>query len=493
LICLNRSQQLYEEVAKKLSLGTVVSLGRPKLKNIAERFEVYALLSEPTKGLRQALRVQRLKLRPWRRPLQIIAAVLMLGLVSVGTLVFQRHYRSSSPGLSLPDKPSIVVLPFTNMSGDPSQDYFSDGVTEDITTDLSKVSDLFVIARNSAFTYKGQAVKVQDVSREMGVRYVLEGSVRQVGDQLRITAQLIDGTTGGHVWSERYDRLLRDIFALQDEITQRIVTVLRVEVQEAELERVRRVPTGNLNAYDSLLRGLDYYHRTAKEANAQARQLFERAVELDPLYASAYAALGWSHQLDWGLQWNQDPQSLDRAAELTHKAIALDDSLPLAHTLLSYVYQLKLQLEPAITEAKRAITLDPNDAYTYATLPEALSWTVQSEEAIALVGQAMRLNPRYPVYYLMSLGRAYFVAGRTEEAITALKNALARNRDFLPPHVLPVGIYSESDREAEARAEVAEVLRISPNFSVDGLGKRAPYPAQILARYLAALHKAGLK
>jgi adenylate cyclase len=296
------SHKVYEEVAKKLSLGTVVSLGRPKLKNIAVRFEVYALLSEPPKGLRQALQVQRWKLRPWCRPLQVMAAVLMLGLVSVGAVMLKGRYLSPSPGLPLSDKPSIVVLPFTNLSGDASQDYFSDGMTEDLTTDLSKISGLFVISRNSAFTYKGKAVKVQDVSREMGVRYVLEGSVRKVGDQLRITAQLIDGTTGGHVWSERYDRLLRDIFALQDEITQRIVTVLRVEMQEAELERVRRVPTENLNAYDSLLRGWDYYHRTTKEANAQARQMFEKAIELDSTYAVAYASLGWAHQMDWGLK-----------------------------------------------------------------------------------------------------------------------------------------------------------------------------------------------
>ncbi len=254
-ICI--SQAVYKEIEKKLPLDTVVSLGRPKLKNIAERFKIYTLLSEPPKGVRQTWQVQRLKLKQWRRPLQVLTALLMLGLVSAGAIVLKDRYFSSSPRLPFPDKPSIVVLPFANMSGDSEQEYFSDGITEDLTSDLSRISSLFVIARNSAFTYKGKAAKVQDISKELGVRYVLEGSVRKTGDQVRITAQLIDGPTGGHIWSERYDRPLKDIFALQDEIRQQIVVALRVKVQQAELERVRRVPTDNLTAYDYVLRGLE--------------------------------------------------------------------------------------------------------------------------------------------------------------------------------------------------------------------------------------------
>jgi adenylate cyclase len=510
-ICISGS--VYEQVKAKVAVEYEY-LGEREVKNIAEPVRVWRVrLDEATaagdagspKSEVRSPESKKESPKPRRvgMPVFVLVSVLLLGgiviLLYPSLPTFIIHHSSliiqeaQPPLLPFPDKPSIVVLPFVNMSKDPEQEYFSDGLTEDLTSDLTRISSLFVIARNSAFTYKGKAVKVQDVSREMGVRYVLEGSVRKAGDQLRITAQLVDGTTGGHVWSERYDRLLHDIFALQDEITQRIVTVLRVEMQEAELERVQRLPTENLTAYDSLLRGVEYYLRSTKEANAQARQLFERAIELDPRYATAYAALGWTHFTDWGLQWSQDPQSLERASELAHKAIVLDDSLPQAHMLLSFVYQLKNQLEPAITEAKRAIALDPNGADSYAALAEALSWTVQSEEAIALAEKAMRLNPRYPVYYLMSLGRAYAVAGRTEEAITALKSALARNRDFLPPHVLLVFLYTESGREEEAHAEVAEVLRISPNFSVDGLGQRAPYPDQVLARYLAALRKAGLK
>jgi adenylate cyclase len=225
------------------------------------------------------------------------------------------------------------VLPFVNMSEDPKQDYFSDGITEDLTADLSKLSGFFVIARNSAFTYKGKAVKVQDVSREMGVRYVLEGSVRKAGEQVRVTAQLIDGTTGGHVWSTRYDRPLTDIFAVQDEIVQQLVATLRVEMQEAERERVRRIPTENLTAYDALLRGMEDWLRSTKEANAHARQMFEKAVELDPMYAAAYAGLGATYINDFVFQWNPDPQNLERGFVLAQQALALDTSLPAAHGL----------------------------------------------------------------------------------------------------------------------------------------------------------------
>ncbi len=239
--------------------------------------------------------------------------------------------------LPLPDKPSIVVLPFTNLSSDPEQEYFSDGITAELTAGLSRLSGLFVIVRNSAFTYKGKAAKVQAVGQDLGVRYVLEGSVRKSDTQVRVIAQLIDATTGYHLWTERYDRELKDLLSLQDEITQQIVANLRVEVRQAELERVRRIPTDNLTAYDYLLRGMESlrtFMEAKKEANDQARQMFEKAIELDPQYAQAYVGLGmtyWAEQL-WN--WSQDPQTLERAFALAQKARDLDDSLPELHQLL---------------------------------------------------------------------------------------------------------------------------------------------------------------
>jgi adenylate cyclase len=268
--------------------------------------------------------------------------------------------------LPLPDKPSIVVLPFVNMSDDPSQEYFSDGITEDITTGLAKISSLFVIARNSAFTYKDKAVKVQAISREMGVQYVLEGSVRRADTQVRVTAQLIDGLTGSHLGAERYDRPMKDIFAVQDEIVQKIVTTLKLQLTLMEQGFLGRKTTENLEAYDAYLRGMESLNHATQETNAQARQLFEKAIALDPQYAEAYARLSRTLSWEWVYQWSQDPQTLERVVVLAQKAVTLDNSLPRAYEELAYAYLYKRQHEQALAAAERAIVLAPNDAEGFA-------------------------------------------------------------------------------------------------------------------------------
>jgi adenylate cyclase len=503
-ICL--SDVVYRDVAQKVTLGTVVSLGRPQLKNIAQRFQVYALLAESPKGLRQRLRAQSLKLSRRVRPApRMVAAGLLL---IAGTLVAVRYLSRPPPALRtqllstdaapaalpLPDKPSLVVLPFDNMSEDPKQDYFSDGITEDLTTALSQISSLFVIARNSAFTYKGKAVKVQDVGKELGVQYVLEGSVRKANDQVRITAQLIDAATDSHLWAERYDRPLQDIFALQDEIVQKIVTTLKLQLTLREQGILVRKRTENLEAYDYFLRGLESLNRTSQETNAQAQQLFEKAIALDPQYAEAYARLSRTLSSVWVYQWSQDPQTLERAFVLAQQAVALDDSLPEAHEVLAYGYLYKRQHEQAIAAAKRAITLGPNEAEGTGWLGLILNFAGRPEEAIGLIEKAMRLNPRYPYTYLSWLGMAYRLAGRYDEAIVTLQSATIRNPNFPPPHLHLAVSYSELGRDAEAQAEVAELLRVSPKFSLEGSRRVMPFkdPADT-ERYLAALRKAGLK
>jgi adenylate cyclase len=444
-ICI--SDVVYRDVAKKVALGTVVSLGRPKLKNIAERFHVYALLSEPRQGFRQTLRIQRLKLSRRVRPAH---QVVVAGLVLVAATIVAVRYltrpplspQSSSlitqeaPALPLPDKPSIVVLPFDNMSGDPQQDYFSNGITEVLTSDLSRISSLFVIARNTAFTYKGKAANVQDVGRELGVRYVLEGSVQKASDQVRIVTQLIDTTTGGHLWSQRYDRPLKDIFALQDEVVQKIVTTLRLQLTVQEQGYIVRKHTDNLEAYDSFLRGVEYRWRYTKEANAQARQLFEKALALDPQYAEAYAWLGWTYYTEWVVRWSADPQTLEHALARAQQAVALDDSLPAAYSLLSNVYAQKQQYDQAIAEGERAIALDPNNADSYALQATALNFAGRHEETLRAVEQAMRLNPGYPPHYLFALGWAYYGTGRYAEAVATLKDAISRNPNLIPAHFI---------------------------------------------------------
>ena len=396
-ICL--SGTVYDQVENKLALGYEY-LGEQTVKNIAKPVRVY--------------RVQR----------EAQATATAQGSGEVSSPV-------QSPALPLPDKPSILVLPFINMSNDPEQEYFSDGITEDITSDLSKISSLFVISRNSAFTYKGKATKVQDLSREMGVRYVLEGSVRKAGERIRITVQLIDATTDHHLWAERYDRSLTDIFALQDEIVQKIVTTLKLQLTLQEQGWIVRKTTDNLEAYDAYLRGIESFNRATQEANAQARQTYEKAVALDPQYAEAYARLGVTYYREWIWRWSADPQTLEHALALAQQAVALDDSLPMAHSLLSLVYARKQQYDQASAEGVRAIALDPNNADSSAWQAEVLNVAGRPEEALRRVEQAMRLNPHYPPYYLIQLGWAYSLTGRYAEAVVTLKEATNRS----PTHV----------------------------------------------------------
>ncbi len=506
-ICI--SQVVYKEVEKKLTLGTVVSLGKPKLKNIAERFQVYALLPEAPSGLRQTLQVQRLKLSRRLRPVHWLSVAGLL--LVIGTLVTVRHLPFLVPNselstlnsqLPLPDKPSIVVLPFANMSNDPSQDYFSDGITEDITTDLSRLSSLFVISRNTAFFYKGKAVKLPDLSKELGVQYVLEGSVRRADGQVRVTTQLIDATQDHHLWAERYDRPLKDIFAVQDEIRQKIVFALKVKLTPEEQERFKYAPTNNLEAYDYFLRGREAGDRafleSRKEASEQARQMFEKAIELDPRYAAAYAGVALFHWRDFFFRWVQDPaQSLGRALEFAQRAVALDDALPRAHQILSLVYLFQRQHELALAEIERAIVLNPSNALNYSSLGVTLVFAGRLDEGVKALEQGLRLDPRNPTIYLAQLGHAYRSAGQCEKAIVPIKRALSLNPAIIPARVNLAVCYIELGREEEARAEAAEVLRRNPSFSVETAWRKEnqPFkdPTPILERLYAAARKAGLK
>ncbi|MFQ5520208.1 MAG: tetratricopeptide repeat protein [Candidatus Methylomirabilia bacterium] len=495
-ICI--SGTVYDQIKNKLTLG-YQSLGEHAVKNIAEPVRVYRVRTEPQGA--QVLRATG-ETGAGRRQGRWVAlgAVACFLLVGGAVAIWSFYLRpppppatvtSEAPALELPDKPSIAVLPFDNLSGDPEQEYFSDGMTEDLITDLSKLSGLFVIARNSVFTYKGTPVKIQQVGQELGVQYVLEGSVRKANGRVRITAQLVDATTGHHLWAERYDRELKDVFALQDEITKKIVAALAVTLTEGEQERLVRKHTDNPEAYDYLLRGEEYHRRTTRKANLKARQMAERAIELDPEYAAAYAALGWTHFQAWTMQWSEDPQTLELAYQLAQKSRGLDNSLAGCRLLLSHVYLWKKQHEQAIAEAERAIALAPNDADGYAELGEILNWAGRPEEGIALLKKAMRLNPRYPFTYLWGLGHAYYLTGRYEEAIVTLKRILTRNPDWLPSHAYLAATYSELGHMEEARAEMAEVRRLSPEASLESLRQRLPYKEEaVLERFLSGIREA---
>jgi adenylate cyclase len=395
--------------------------------------------------------------------------------------------------LELPEKPSIAVLPFVNMSGDSEQEYFSDGITEDLITDLYKISGLFVIARHSVFTYKGKAAKVQEVGRELGVRYVLEGSVRKAGSRLRITAQLVDTLTGGHLWAERYDRDLKDVFALQDEVTQKIVESLAVRLTKREEDRLARKYTDNLEAYDLVLRGLEFYFRLTQEANLQAREIFQKVVEFEPRYALAHARLGWTYLREWSLGWTQSLDSLERASEMAQRAIALDDSLSDGHALLAETYLWKKQHDDAIAEAEKAVILDPNNAERMLDLGNILAFAERPEEGIGWIKKGMRFNPICPVGYLFMLGHAYFLSEQYAEAIAVLSKAVDRQSDFLPSHFILAACFLTLGQQEKFLAELEKIKRLIPSLDPDAW-KRLPYRDQKRVDRLADLLRGlGLK
>ncbi|MFQ5974579.1 MAG: tetratricopeptide repeat protein, partial [Alphaproteobacteria bacterium] len=306
-------------------------------------------------------------------------------------------------------QPAIAVLPFVNMSGDSGQDYFSDGITEDIITEISRIPALFVIARNSTFTYKGKAAKVQDICRDLGVRYVLEGSVRKSGQRIRVTAQLIDGDSGGHIWAERYDRELADIFAVQDDVTEQIVRALEIKLIDANRAPSSRVETDNPEAYDCVLRGREQYRLFTKDGDTAARRLYERAIELDPTYAEAHAGLAETYLHDWFLG---SAEGLDRAFELAQTAKSLDPHLPLVYEALSSVHLFKRQHDEAIAAAKRWVEIEPGNAEAYANLAGILQFAGEPERVGGLIEKAKRLNPFHPFYYTLYVGQACFTMHR---------------------------------------------------------------------------------
>jgi TolB-like protein/Tfp pilus assembly protein PilF len=399
------------------------------------------------------------------------------------------------PPLPLPDKPSIAVLPFVNMSEDKSQEYFSDGLTEEIITALSKTPKLFVIARNSTFVYKGKAVNVQQVSRELGVKYVLEGSVRRSGDQLRITAQLIDATTGNHLWAERYERSLGQIFSLQDDITLAIVRALRVTLTEGEQANLMGKGTTNLDAYLKALEANEQFFRMNREGSIKAKQLAGEAIALDPKYAFPYAIMANAHMLDLWFGFGKSPEeSMKLASEAAHKALSLDNSDPSIQVALCNLYIMQRQYDQAIASAERAVELCPSGARAHYSLGTALVFACRFTEAVRALEFSIRLDPFPSGRNFSMLGSAYRELGRYEEAIEVYKKGLQVEPGDVFTHLGLAVAYIKTGREAEASNEAAEVMKLHPNFSLDSYGKIFHLKDQSIADdYLASLRKAGLK
>jgi adenylate cyclase len=425
----------------------------------------------------------------------IAAAILLVQHISLKTPRTSASIPpAQSPALPLPDKPSIAVLPFANLSDDSQQEYFSDGITDDLVTDLSRVPGLFVIDRGSTFAYKNKPAKVQDVGRELGVKYILEGSARKTADRVRINVQLVDASTGDQVWTQRYDRQLHDIFALQDEIVQSLVATLNLQLTVLQRGWVLPQRTKNLEAYDYFLRGFEYFLSPTPDGLAKGRKMFEKSVQLDPGYANAYGAMAFSYFLGSIWQFDKDPGVLDHAAELVEKAIALDDSYSDSYAVRGWIEALKDQHDRAIADCKRAVSLDPNSAFAWLALADidSILWTASKPaDQLAHAQKAIRLDPRHPENYSLQEGVAYNRMGRYAEGVEALKRS-DQNNPWV--HVNLVYAYSELGREQDARAEAAEVRRISPGFSLEEV-ERMPgnWQGPEGQRYLSDLRKSGLK
>ena len=391
---------------------------------------------------------------------------------------------------------SIAVLPFTNMSGDPEQEYFSDGISEDIITDLSKIAGLTVIARNSSFTFKGRLVDVRTVGRDLGVRSVLEGSIRRAGNRARITAQLVDAATGAHLWADRYDRDLTDIFEVQDDVTRQIVHALKVTLSPAEKARLTDTETTNMEAYNCSLRGREFLLGSTKNRDTfeQSKASFMRAIELDPSYAQAYAGLGFAYTLDYQNRWSDDPDgSLPLAKHYAEQAIERNPKEPAARVVAAMVASRERDLDRATSEAQIALSLNPNYALAYNVLGGIRSYSGQPLEAIPLLERAMRLDPAHAEQYLHFLGMAYLLAGKYETAVTLFREriVLVPRTDFSrAPLASALGHLGEVD---EARRIWRELIEINPKYSFSEHFGRLPFQRQEdVQRIVDGLAKAGL-
>jgi len=475
-ICI--SSMVHDAVQGKLGFE-YEDLGKQSLKNIAEPVRVYRVLSQLGAAAYRVKEAKNALRRKWGLVALAAGAILVISAVLLWRFVLlparapqvASVQRMAHP---LPDRPSIAVLPFENLSKDKSQDYLADGMTEDLIAALARFKQLFVIARNSTLTYKGKAVKVQQVAEDLGVRYIVEGSVEIAKDRMRVTAQLIDAIAGTHLWVERYDRPLTDVFQVRDEVTRRIVASLVGKLDQAEKARVSLKYPDSLDAYGLVWRSYEIRHRFTPTDNAKARELCEKAIALDPNYAAAYAQLARTHLDDWRFGWipGKPKESYQKAFDLASKAVALDPSLGQARTALGHTLLYGRKHHQALVQYEEGLKANPNDADVLAQSAEVYVWMGQPEEAIQRIKQAMRLNPYYPNWYLLILAGAQFFAARDYEgALETLRqmSPMGYGRRNLAACLAYLG------RMEEARAEAEKFLKDDPSFSASDWASHAPF------------------
>ena len=498
------SEAVRNAVGNRLPLA-YEDLGEQTVKNIAEPVRAYRVVLDAEGVQHGVVTPARRRLWQTRQSLLLTGAVLAvcvvvavaLWLVLAPSELTEVVETSKAPQAMAPQAdstPSIAVLPFNNLSNDPEQEYFSDGLTEDLITDISRISGLRVIARHSSFAYRGEGGDIQKIGYELGARYVLEGSVRRSGEWLRINAQLIDTENGTHVWAERYDRKLTDVFELQDEVTQTIVSALAVNLTMEEKRFLDRVRTANPDAYDALLRGLEPLHRFTREDSALAREYFAQAIELDPDYARAYANLSLTHSQDVSFGWSDDPQeSIRLALEFVERAEELDDTITQTQFARSNIYAVQKQYEDAERTIRRALELEPNYADGYGELAFVLTYAGELQDALMAIQRAKRLNPRYPFVYLWIEGHIYFLMGQHEKAVASLQEVLDRNPAFATARLALIAAYGQLGMEDKAAWEVDELLTLRPDYSLSTARQEALYKRpEDLEKFIEGLRRAGI-
>jgi adenylate cyclase len=388
-------------------------------------------------------------------------------------------------------EPTIAVLPFVNMSPDPDQEYFADGVTEDLITDLSQLEGIAVISRQSTFVYKGAAITARQVCEELGANLVLEGSVRKVGNKVRITAQLIEGSTGHHLWAQRYDREFENIFDIQDEVNQEIVSACSLQLSDSERQKLQRRGTDVIDAYDYVLRGMKETQSNTMEGSARARYCFESALELDPDYAAAYARLALNYVFRWVQNWSDSAkESIDKGLELALKAVAADSQLALAHAALCWAYVWQGEHDKAIAEGRMAIELDPDDVVSLERLALSLIYAGDAASSLPLIDKAKRLNPNHT--YDFPCGVAMFMMSDYAAAIEMLQNSFSSKPNFVPSGLYLAASHALAGNEREAAATVADIRRISPNYRLVDDNRTHFKNPDDRDRFVAGLRKAGL-
>ena len=490
---------IYETLPKRMPFETV-NLGEQSLKGFEEPVRVYRV------GLAQGAAVPSpdspSEQGGLSRPRIRVGLVAGLALIVIaGLTLWLQPWQSSKETTAVnsssqfaPTRPSIAVLPFNNMSGDPGQEYFADGISEDLTTDLSKLSGLFVVARNSSFAYRDKSMDLRDVARELGVRYLLEGSIRRQGEQVRINAQLIDGSTGGHVWAERFDGGMSNIFDLQDEVNRKIVEALAINLTLNERKQLEQVETTNPQAYDLLLRGLEQFHLSSPESTLEARNFFQEAIKLDPGYARAYANIALTHASDVNFLRTADKQqSIRLGLEFAEQAIKLDSSIPQIFFTRSALYLAQRKYEASIEAARRMIEVHPNYADGHGMLAFALCFGGQHAEALLAIRSSRRIDPEVSYLDLAIEGRILFHLEQYTEAVALIEQSVLKNPAYDRTQLMLAAAYAQLGRLEDASWAIEEALLIKPQISLDYERKEGNYKReQDLELYLNALRKAGL-